>query len=100
MDELHVDLDIDIWGRGRDAAKAGRLTNPMLRAAGYPYVDLFETPKYFKDSTLVKKILEDHYEPDIYGQKPYLIRKDHLVFYVFFQSKEERDMFKVLMLLY
>lgn len=87
-DLLTCDLDIDIWGYGRDAAQAGRLCNEALRAS-YPFVEVKG-----QDRLKVAKALQENYEPDHNCVKPYLLRGD----VVFFQTKEDLHLFYGLLL--
>jgi hypothetical protein len=93
---LNVDLDIDIWSRGRDAAAAGRLTDRMLKAC-YPFVEIEH-----KDTLKWNRVLKEHFEQNDNFQWPFLIRSSAVTIenYVFFQNREDRDLFDGLRYLY
>lgn len=87
-----VDLDIDIWGRGRDAAQAGRHSEPMMKAC-YPYVEL---PPNLPLTKLIA-ILKEHFsELNAFDQRTYY----HNWSCIFFQSREDAELFRGLLYVY
>lgn len=86
-----VDLDIDIWGYGRDAAQAGRLSDRMLKAC-YPFVETKGFSKHIKFMT----ILTENFPYNHNNQNVYLVRRGFIVF----QNKEDAELFRALIYIY
>ena len=85
---VDTQLDIDIWGYGRDAAQAGRLTTKMLKAC-YPFIEA-------GDGRMQRKLMaavRGHLEHNHAGQEQFLVREN----YVFFQSKEDMQFVRALL---
>ncbi|ESX17908.1 hypothetical protein X766_16105 [Mesorhizobium sp. LSJC255A00] len=92
MGDFSVDLDIDLWGRGRGVN--GQLGNQWLRDH-YPHVDLYGT-KFGKNEPRTLEILQEFFERDHNEQYPFLLRFG----VVFFQEKEQADLFRGLLYIY
>lgn len=89
MDEIHVSIDADKWEYGR--TDRGLLTSPLLKSA-YAYIEFTD----YQESRRVVEIAQEHIEPDHNGQPEFIHRGK----YIFFQSKEDRDLVDTLRLLY
>lgn len=83
-----VDLDIDIWGRGRDAAAAGRLTLRMLKAC-YPYVGPIDDTGLWLRLT---KAVAEQFERNYNDQRVWMLKERH----IFFQNKEDAEICRAL----
>jgi hypothetical protein len=86
-----VDIDIDIWGRGRDAAKAGRITERAM-LAGYPSIEI--PSQDINDKMCL--IIADNLERNHNGQPVYRF----FGLRVFFQYQEDRDLCRALLYIY
>ncbi|AZO48082.1 hypothetical protein [Mesorhizobium sp. M4B.F.Ca.ET.058.02.1.1] len=88
----HVDIDVDIWRDGRNVH--GLFDNGLLRDS-YPYIDYSGT-KFLKDQVSLKNILFETFEPDFNGLYPFMLRNR----FVFFQTKEDAELFRGLLYIY
>lgn len=86
-----VDIDIDIWGRGRDAAGAGRITEKAM-LTGYPSIEI--PSQDINDKMCL--IIADNLERNHNGQVVYRFVNSH----IFFQSQEDRDLCQGLLYIY
>ncbi len=86
-----VDIDIDIWGRGRDATKAGQITERAM-LAGYPSIEI--PSQDINDKMCL--IIADNLERNHNGQRVYRFFGIH----IFFQSQEDRDLCRALLYIY
>lgn len=87
-----VDIDIDIWGRGRDAARGGLITENAMMAAGYPSIEIPSKDIDHKMSRILRENLERNHN----GQLVWYCTGKRL----FFQSQEDRDLCRALLYIY
>jgi hypothetical protein len=92
VSDFSVDIDVDLWGKGRGVN--GQLGNQWLRDH-YPHVDLSGT-KFHRDQVTTLKILKEYFELDHNDHYPFLLRLG----VVFFQEKEQADLFRGLLYIY
>lgn len=89
MDEIHVSIDVDKWEYGR--TDGGQLTSPLLKTT-YAHIEFSD----HQELRRVMRIAQEYIEPDHNGQPEFIHRGK----YLFFQSKEDRDLVDTLRLLY
>lgn len=89
MDEIHVSIDVDKWEYGR--TDGGQLTSPLLKSA-YAHIEFTDHHELRR----VYAIAQEYIEPDHNGQPEFISRGK----YIFFQSKEDRDLVETLRLLH
>jgi hypothetical protein len=83
-----VDLDIDIWGYGRDAAAAGLFTTASLKAA-YPYVEVPDVWLYPWGK--LNTMLDEHFPLNHNDQRVFKTWIQQRPGYVFFQNREDAE---------
>jgi len=88
---VDIGLDIDIWGYGRDAGQAGRLTLEAMKAA-YPHFEV--THPDIEDK--LWDILPQHLERTHNDQRTWRFFYN----YIFFICKEDMELARALLYIY
>lgn len=92
-----VDIDIDIWGYGRDAGQAGRFTTASLKAS-YPFVEV--PSSWLKPYDKIIDLLKEHFPRNHNDQLVYMTWLSQTPAYIFFQDREDADLCRALFYVY